>query len=47
MVLDRWLGAELAGYRIDALIGRGGVGVGVPGHASGAAVTGRERSPHW
>ena len=24
---DRWLGAELAGYRIEALIGRGGAGV--------------------
>jgi serine/threonine protein kinase len=27
MVDDQWLGAELAGYRIEGLIGRGGVGV--------------------
>jgi serine/threonine protein kinase len=27
MVADRWLGAELAGYRIEALIGRGSAGV--------------------
>jgi serine/threonine protein kinase len=27
MVADQWLGAELAGYRIEALIGRGGAGV--------------------
>jgi serine/threonine protein kinase len=27
MVDDQWLGAELAGYRIEALIGRGGAGV--------------------
>jgi serine/threonine protein kinase len=27
MVDDQWLGAELAGYRIDALIGHGGAGV--------------------
>ncbi|WP_255687385.1 serine/threonine-protein kinase [Pseudonocardia sp. TRM90224] len=27
MVDDRWLGAELAGYRIEALIGHGGAGV--------------------
>lgn len=26
MAGDRWLGTELAGYRIDALIGRGGMG---------------------
>jgi serine/threonine protein kinase len=27
VVADRWLGAELAGYRIEALIGRGSAGV--------------------
>ncbi len=27
MAGDRWLGTELAGYRIDAVVGRGGVGV--------------------
>jgi serine/threonine protein kinase len=27
MATDQWLGTELAGYRIDALIGRGGAGV--------------------
>jgi serine/threonine protein kinase len=27
MATDQWLGAELAGYRIDALIGHGGAGV--------------------
>jgi serine/threonine protein kinase len=27
MLDDQWLGSELAGYRIDALVGRGGVGV--------------------
>jgi serine/threonine protein kinase/DNA-binding beta-propeller fold protein YncE len=27
MAADRWLGVELAGYRIDALVGRGGAGV--------------------
>jgi serine/threonine protein kinase len=27
MVDDQWLGTELAGYRVDALVGRGGAGV--------------------
>jgi serine/threonine protein kinase len=27
MVDDQWVGAELAGYRVDALVGRGGAGV--------------------
>lgn len=27
MTGDQWLGAELAGYRIDALLGHGGTGV--------------------
>jgi hypothetical protein len=32
MVDDQWLGAEPAGYRIDALIGCGGAGLVYPSH---------------